>query len=110
MSDPYTKFLSTMLLCGSMILTATNACADDARSQKVSYAELNLSSKQGVEKLYEKIRRAAREVCDHGQKMTLRKAMQARECRVEAIANAVAQIKSARLAAHHREEAQANEG
>jgi UrcA family protein len=114
MSAQYRKFLSTTLLCGSMILTAMNGWADDtsrtAHSHKVSYAGLNLSNNQDVEELYERIRRAARSVCDRGQVLTLRNMMEARECRAGAIANAVAQIRSANLAAHHSEKAQSNAG
>jgi UrcA family protein len=114
MSERYRKLLSTTLLCGSMILTGSNAWADDTsfivRSYKVSYAELNLSNEPGVEELYGRIRRAARRVCNRGQRVTLSTVVQERECRADAIADAVAQVKNARLAAHHREKAQSNQG
>ena len=46
-------------------LIASNAHAgDEARSETVKFADLNLSSSQGVEALYGRIHAAARRVCD----------------------------------------------
>jgi len=50
------------LACG---LAASHAHAgDEARSETVKFADLNLSSAQGVEALYGRIHAAARRVCD----------------------------------------------
>lgn len=114
MAARYTRFLSMTLLCGSMVLCASAGLADDAgrtaRSHIVSSAGLNLSEDQGVQALYERIRRAARQVCERGQRLTLSNVIEERECRAEAITHAVAQIKDAKLAAHHREMAQSHGG
>jgi len=46
-------------------LVASNAQADDqARTETVKFADLNLSSQAGVEALYGRIHSAARRVCD----------------------------------------------
>ena len=50
------------LACG---LVASNAHAgDEVRSETVKFADLNLSSPEGVEALYGRIHAAARRVCD----------------------------------------------
>jgi UrcA family protein len=49
------------LACG---LAASNAVADDARSETVKFADLNLGSQAGVEALYGRIHAAARRVCE----------------------------------------------
>ena len=50
------------LACG---LIVSNAHAgDEARSETVKFADLDLSSSQGVEALYRRIHAAARRVCD----------------------------------------------
>jgi UrcA family protein len=49
------------LACG---LVTSNAHAGDARSETVKFADLDLSSQEGVEALYGRIHAAARHVCD----------------------------------------------
>jgi UrcA family protein len=49
-----------LLACG---LIAPTAHASDERSETVKFADLNLSSQQGVEALYGRIHAAARRVC-----------------------------------------------
>ena len=48
------------LVCG---LAASNAQAEDARSETVKFADLNLDSQAGVEALYGRIHAAAWRVC-----------------------------------------------
>lgn len=48
------------LACG---LAASNALADDARSETVKFTDLNLDSQAGVETLYGRIHAAAWRVC-----------------------------------------------
>jgi len=45
-------------------LVATNASANDARSETVRFADLNVSTQAGVEALYGRIHAAARRVCE----------------------------------------------
>ena len=49
------------LTCG---LVASNAHGNEVRSETVKFADLNLSSPEGVEALYGRIHAAARRVCD----------------------------------------------
>ena len=49
------------LACG---LVTSNAHAGDARAETVNFADLNLSSQEGIEALYGRIHAAARHVCD----------------------------------------------
>jgi UrcA family protein len=49
------------LACG---FVASNARAGDEHSETVKFADLNLSSAEGVEALYGRIHAAARRVCD----------------------------------------------
>ena len=48
------------LACG---LVTSNAHAGDARSETVKFADLNLSTQEGIEALYGRIHAAARHVC-----------------------------------------------
>jgi UrcA family protein len=70
--------------------TATSAAQDSAnvRSEKVSYADLNLSNPAGAATLYRRIVSAAHNVCDEGDE-TLAMRASARTCRDKAIAEAV---------------------
>ena len=58
---PCAAALLTALLCGTAGAAET---ADPAPMTAVSYADLNLGSKAGVARLYERIAHAADEVCD----------------------------------------------
>lgn len=49
------------LACG---LVASNAHANDARSETVKFADLNLGSTEGVAALYGRIHAAAKRVCE----------------------------------------------
>jgi UrcA family protein len=66
------------LACG---LVATNADADDSRSETVKFADLNLSSQAGVQALYERIHAAAWRVCEQpsGEQPAVRKCMKKAE-------------------------------
>jgi len=60
---------ATLVACAAAaslacVLLASNAYAgDQARTETVSYADLNLSTQAGAEKLYDRIHAAARRVC-----------------------------------------------
>jgi UrcA family protein len=45
-------------------LVATNASANDVRSETVKFADLSLSTSAGVQALYSRIHAAARRVCE----------------------------------------------
>jgi UrcA family protein len=46
------------------VLVASNAYADDLRSETVKFADLNVGTSAGAEALYGRIHAAARRVCD----------------------------------------------
>ncbi len=52
-----------MWLTGTLIASSAYA-ADEVRSEKVKFADLNLNAPAGVEALYGRIHAAARRVCD----------------------------------------------
>ena len=85
---------SLTLRCTVALLAASccvTALADEALPSKtVSYADLNLSSPEGIAALYKRIKRAAVEVCDMPQG-TLQLKIQAeiKSCRIDATDRAI---------------------
>lgn len=81
--------------------TAVAAPQTEVREITVNYADLNLESAAGIEALYTRIRAAARQVCGSADRHDLAAQSDMRECRESAIANAVAKVGNAALAARH---------
>jgi len=71
----------------------------DEPSMKVSYQDLNLSTEQGSQALYARIAAAARAVCTAEDIRDLRARPAVETCREQAIARAVHNVDSPRLAA-----------
>lgn len=90
--------LVTLLsLCSVAVQTAR---ADEpARQVKVSYADLNLSSTQGAEKLYRRIKNAAGEVCYPREERNLALMATRRACIHTAMSDAVTHVGSPTLVA-----------
>ena len=87
-------------------LSAGEAAANSSqdKSRAVAYAELDLSSPAGAEKLYERLQRAAAEVCGFYQSSTLITASiktDKQACYVDALSRAVAQIDAPLLKEQH---------
>jgi UrcA family protein len=85
---------------------ARSATPDAAPSVKVAYGDLDLATEQGANTLYARVASAARQVCaaDGDNFRDLRTFAAARSCRTQAIANAVRDVHStkvAMLAARH---------
>lgn len=89
-------------------LTAVAACLAigalgtaraDAPSMRVSYQDLNLSTEKGSQALYARIASAARAVCAAEDIRDLKARPAINACREEAIARAVHNVDSPRLAA-----------
>jgi UrcA family protein len=72
-------------------------------TRKVRFADLNLSSPEGNAALYDRLSAAAHRVCDDTDDWFLNTTSDARQCRSEAIAGAVSQIKSPMLTALYQE-------
>ena len=92
---------------------ATSSFAVNARSAEraaeipsvtVRYADLNLNTADGVEALYARLRTAAREVCNVGERRPLNEAIAAKTCYRQVLAAAVDNVKSLTLSALHRSE------
>jgi UrcA family protein len=91
----------TSVVC---LLSASEASAgapNTARSVSVNYRDLNLSTIEGAITLYERLKGAARTVCD-GPMTGVAAYREWRSCYDAAIADAVAKVHSPLLAAVHR--------
>lgn len=92
--------LATAALLGSPAIATAAQPAADAPQTTVYYNYHELATDQGSRALYERITRAAREVCPaYSRDLTALAA--AKECQRAAVAQAIDQIGSARLAAVH---------
>ncbi len=88
-------------LMGVMVLAAARAPAAMPGDVAVNYADLDISTTAGAEKLYERIRLAAEQVCPAVDFMDLQRHRVAVRCLNEAVAHAVNSIASPQLAAIH---------
>lgn len=90
--------LSTAVLLGwsAAALAAPTRPSDDVAKKTVKFADLDISTADGAQALYERIASAARAVC-RGAELSA-----ADECRASAIAAAVAGVGSPLLSAAHR--------
>ena len=87
-------------LMAVMVLAAARAPAAVAGGDvAVNYADLDISTTAGAEKLYERIRQAAAEVCPQVDFVELQRHAAAERCQNAAIAQAVSHIASPQLAA-----------
>jgi UrcA family protein len=83
-----TNKLVTLAAIGVIGFTLTPAAHAQSVSRTVSYGDLNLSHTDGIERLDRRIAKAAKAVCDNGDK-TLRAQLAASKCRDDAISGAV---------------------
>ena len=68
---------------------------------KVEYSDLNLESPKGVERLYARLRSAAKKVCGESDVRHLQGNRLQRDCMQQTMDRAVAQVGHAALAAEH---------
>jgi UrcA family protein len=87
------------VLAAAASLTQAAAPADDVPSITVKFADLNLSTEEGTNRLYSRITSAARAVCERGDPRDLATFAARRACESAAIARAVSDVHSPRLAA-----------
>jgi UrcA family protein len=84
---------------------------DQVRSEKVSYADLNLSTPAGASTLYRRIQRAARSVCGADDRVgSILPHLQWRKCYESAVADAVAKVNSPMLTAVHDDKTSGRKG
>lgn len=93
--------LTACLLLGAAGAAHAVQPADAAPTVRVSYGDLNLASEQGNSTLYARIVSAARTVCGVGEVdiRDLHALASARSCEAHAIAQAVSDVPSPKLAA-----------
>ena len=91
----------TACMAFGLAAVAHSATPDDAPAIKVFYGDLNLASAQGVSTLQARVAAAARQVCgiDHADIRDLQAYAAQRSCEAQAIANAVRDVHSAKVAA-----------
>jgi len=98
----FTRATLTVLASGLVGLGASVATAatstDDAPAISVSYSDLNLATEEGTLALYKRIVSAARQVCPVNTAPSARLAAQAQHCVDDAVARAVKDVQSAKLA------------
>jgi UrcA family protein len=92
--------IATATLLAPTIASAGQPAAD-LRQTAINYSYTDLASDQATQALYQRIRRAARMVCPGYDPRDLIGFDASRECEQQAIARAVHQIGSQRLAAVH---------
>lgn len=103
------KQLAVALLAATTIIPAiaTARVADqnaDSSSITVSYADLNITTNEGVAVLYRRLQSASRQVCgSYSGRTSVQEATMIRRCFDEALTNAVASTGSTKLAAMHTE-------
>jgi UrcA family protein len=94
---------ASFFLCGALTLGALQATAraadDGVRSQKVSYADLDISKPAGAKALYSRIVTAARQVCANNGPRDLGAMQQVNACTDHAIDKAVKDVDSPALSA-----------
>jgi UrcA family protein len=93
-----------VMLVGCVLATAASltqaaAPAGDVPSITVKFADLNLSTEEGTNRLYSRITTAARAVCERGDARDLSAFAASRACESAAIARAVSDVHNPRLAA-----------
>ena len=90
-----TAFLVLSVAMGSMLAGTVVAAADTGVTVRYSRAELATAS--GAERLYARLKIAARQVCPGGEALDPIRAVPARACYDSALAAAVAHVRQPRL-------------
>ena len=91
--------LGATLIVGATTAAYASARAEDVPSVQVSYHDLNLATDEGTVALYQRIVSATYKVCQVEDIRNLAAVAAANACRDEAIARAVRDVNSPRLAA-----------
>jgi UrcA family protein len=104
----HSAIIGLALLCGG--LTAGSALATpmdrDARAAEVRYSDLDLSHPEAARVLYQRIKRAAREVCGQPDARDLSRYRSYQKCYEGAVEHAVEKVDSKTLTALHRNKTQ----
>ena len=98
---------TTLIRCAAILLAGipfgSVLAADPAEPSKaITYADLNLNSSAGIAALYQRIERAASEVCQAPQgTKQLKIEQEVRACRANSVDRAIVQVKLPALSALH---------
>lgn len=113
-SEPMRQMrVRALVLAGCLLAMASSMAqagprTDDVPSVTVKYSDLNLSTDEGARRLYARISGAARNVCPEPSLLDLKALASTEACQSAAIARAVREVRSPRLAALYS--AHANQG
>jgi UrcA family protein len=94
-----TALLVGCSLVGALGVAQADTPTDEAPSLVVRYGDLDLATDAGVQALYRRLAVAAQEVCPFEDSKSLAQVSYSHTCRAKAIARAVHDINSPRLAA-----------
>lgn len=101
----FRQSIQTIIAITALVAAGTSVAAspasDTARQVSVYYGDLKLDDNASVAKLYSRLIRAARSVCDDPDVLSLPRMRRARECIEQALDRAVADINVATLSALH---------
>ncbi len=101
MNSAIAKGCALTTLALASLLTAQAALAtppqDEVKTVAVHYRDLDLSRQKDAKRLYWRIKSAARTACDNDPESDLARLATYKRCMREAIAKAVAQVKSPQL-------------
>jgi UrcA family protein len=86
-------------LAGALGVAQAATAGNEVPTIVVRYGDLNLATEDGVQTLYRRLSVAAQEVCPLGDPKMLSQYTQNKTCRAEAIARAVHDVNSPKLAA-----------
>lgn len=105
MNEPLRQVrVRALMLAGCLLALASSMAhavtiTDGVPSVTVKYSDLNLSTDEGASRLYTRIRSAARDVCPDTSSHDLKAFANGEACQATAIARAVREVQSPRLAA-----------
>ncbi|MEZ5498424.1 MAG: UrcA family protein [Steroidobacteraceae bacterium] len=103
LSAAHHRALATGLFAAALLAAPLLQASQPEPTRIVHYADLNLEHSAGIETLYQRIRAAAKLVCDKGDARRLDERAALQRCVDEATDAAVATVNRQPLTARHRE-------
>jgi UrcA family protein len=97
-----TIILTSALAAGTQMDQAADPSDDSRRHVAVHYADLDVTTTEGVVALYHRVQRAAESVCSDGQVRDLEAAGSYTTCVSDTVSKAVSQINQPALTAYYR--------
>lgn len=91
------------VLSSALSPSASAAVLAETRATEVSYADLDLTNEAGAERLYLRIRSAARSVCGTPGLLQVINVSRIRQCAEDATARAIAEVNSPMLTRYYEE-------